>query len=57
MKVAIPAGNSNGLDSIVYGHFGSAPFYAIYNSENGSVELKENRHGNMPMVPASRLTN
>ena len=34
MKIAIPVAKSNGLESEIYGHFGSAPFFAIIESDN-----------------------
>ncbi len=50
MKVAIPTENMNGLKSIVYGHFGSAPYYAVFEAETGALRFidngnKEHEHG------------
>jgi len=42
MKFAIPTENRNGLQSNVYGHFGSAPFYAFYNSMDENLEFVDN---------------
>lgn len=39
MKVCVPVKENQGLESIPYNHFGSAPIFLIYNLENG--ELKE----------------
>jgi predicted Fe-Mo cluster-binding NifX family protein len=38
MKVVIPVGEYLGLESPVYGHFGSAPFFALLDSETMAVE-------------------
>ena len=38
MKIAIPVGEYLGLESPVYGHFGSAPVFALVDSETMSVE-------------------
>lgn len=50
MILAIPVENRNGDLSEVYGHFGSAPFYAFYDSSNEGLEFvdngnKEHEHG------------
>ena len=37
MKIAIPVAEYRGLESPVYGHFGSAPVFALVNSETMSV--------------------
>ncbi len=33
MKLCIPIENNEGVNSLVYGHFGSAPFFLIYDTE------------------------
>lgn len=38
MKICFPVSNLNGLESPVYSHFGSAPGFAIVNTENQAVE-------------------
>jgi len=38
MRVAIPVAEYCGLDSLVYGHFGSAPLFVMVDSETMSVE-------------------
>ncbi len=50
MILAIPTENMSGDLSVVYGHFGSAPFYAFYNSSNEKLDFvdngnKEHEHG------------
>ncbi len=42
MNICVPVENSDGLKSKVYGHFGSAPFFAICGVESGKVELIDN---------------
>lgn len=42
MKVCIPVQESKGLDSVAYNHFGSAPFFLIYDSENGDIKTIAN---------------
>ncbi len=42
MKVCIPAGSNEGLASEAYGHFGSAPFFVIHDTETGEAEILEN---------------
>lgn len=42
MKVAIPVAEYRGLDSVVYGHFGSAPVFVLVDSETMSVEVLGN---------------
>lgn len=44
MKIAIPASEQNGFLSSLSGHFGSAPFFALYNTESNSVEFLVNNH-------------
>lgn len=43
MKIGIPVAEYHGLDSQVYGHFGSAPGFALVDSENLSIEPVSNR--------------
>jgi predicted Fe-Mo cluster-binding NifX family protein len=37
MKVAVPVSDYRGLDSPVYGHFGSAPVFALVDSETMAI--------------------
>jgi predicted Fe-Mo cluster-binding NifX family protein len=39
MKICIPTETNKGIDAVVYGHFGSAPFFTIYDTANASVEV------------------
>ena len=42
MKICIPSGSGKGLESEVYGHFGSAPFFTIVETESGKAEVIDN---------------
>ncbi|WZL72353.1 NifB/NifX family molybdenum-iron cluster-binding protein [Clostridiaceae bacterium 35-E11] len=42
MKVCIPVKENNGLESIAYNHFGSAPFFLIYDLEKEEIKVIEN---------------
>ena len=42
MNICVPVENNDGPKSAVYGHFGSAPFFAICEAESGKVEFMDN---------------
>lgn len=42
MKVCIPVQENKGLESIVYNHFGSAPFFLIHDLESKETKAIEN---------------
>lgn len=42
MKVCIPIKENKGLDSTAYNHFGTAPFFLIYDLENEEIKVIEN---------------
>ena len=42
MKIAFPTQENLGLESPVYGHFGSAPFFTIVHTDTGSVDAVSN---------------
>lgn len=44
MKICIPSASSEGLNAPVYGHFGSTPFYTIYDTETKEVKVLSNQH-------------
>lgn len=44
MKVCMPVKADQGLESLVYGHFGSAPFYVVFDSESNQVQSVVNTH-------------
>jgi predicted Fe-Mo cluster-binding NifX family protein len=61
MKLCMPVVESNGMNSIVFGHFGSAPFFAVYDTETEKLSLvnnneSEHEHGKcMPVDALSKL--
>lgn len=61
MKICMPVLDENGLDSVLYGHFGSAPFFALYDAETNNVSivknnLGEHEHGQCMPVDAIKKT-
>ena len=42
MKICIPTETNLGAESAVYVHFGSAPFFAIFNSDDQSLKTIDN---------------
>jgi predicted Fe-Mo cluster-binding NifX family protein len=56
MKIAFPAHQDNGLESLVYGHFGSASYFIIVDLKSKTHESVSNQnlnhaHGNcQPLV-------
>lgn len=42
MKICIPVKENKGLDSIAYNHFGSAPFFIIYDLDSEEIKVIEN---------------
>lgn len=42
MKICIPVKENKGMDSVAYNHFGSAPFFLIYDDESENVKVIEN---------------
>lgn len=50
MKIALPTRENKGMDSPVYGHFGSAPYFVILDTRGNSIEVvangnRDHRHG------------
>jgi len=43
MKILIPIVEKSGKDSKISSHFGRAPFFALYESENNSLKIIENK--------------
>jgi predicted Fe-Mo cluster-binding NifX family protein len=39
VKICIPVQDEKGLDLLVYGHFGSAPFFAVYDTDTKNVRV------------------
>ena len=57
MKIAFPTQDNRGLESSVYGHFGSAPFFVVVDTENDAVQILNNHdlgheHGNCQPLAA-----
>ena len=57
MKICIPTDFPRGKESMVYGHFGSAPYFIIYDDENENLEILDNsnqhhQHGNCHPIEA-----
>lgn len=42
MKICIPTLDERGMESELSGHFGSAPFFTVVDSESGNVEVRQN---------------
>jgi predicted Fe-Mo cluster-binding NifX family protein len=42
MKICIPSESGNGKISLIYGHFGSAPFFTLYDPDNGEYQVISN---------------
>lgn len=42
MKICIPTTENSGTASRVYGHFGSAPFFIIYDTEKELIDVVNN---------------
>ena len=50
MKVVFPVEEFHGAESVLYGHFGSAPEFAVMDTESGHLEVlsngnREHAHG------------
>jgi len=44
MKICMPTMESKGMESKVYFHFGSAPYFAFYDVESGKLKMVQNNH-------------
>jgi predicted Fe-Mo cluster-binding NifX family protein len=42
MKICFPVEANNGINSPVYGHFGSAPLFILYDTESEMTEMIDN---------------
>lgn len=59
MKVCIPTTTQEGASAQVHEHFGSAPFFTIYDTEKNTVEIIDNsnqHHSHGMCHPMSSLT-
>ncbi len=57
MKILIPIMNNNSFQSEISLHFGHAPFFAIYDSEEKNLEIFKNDidHTNPNLTPVDQL--
>lgn len=61
MLICIPTNGNAGMSETLSDHFGSAPYFTIYNSESGEIQTVQNRnsshaHGTChPMTQLSRF--
>ena len=44
MRIAVPIETKNGMESMLYGHFGSAPHYAVYDTQTEALSYIDNDH-------------
>lgn len=59
MKICIPTETNEGKEAEVYGHFGSAPYFTIYDTESNTVEIINNsnqHHSHGMCQPMAQLT-
>jgi len=42
MKICIPTETGEGKNALVYNHFGSAPYFTIYDTDTQALEIVEN---------------
>lgn len=60
MKVCFPVVKAEGLDSKVYGHFGSAPVFVVVETDNNTVTMvnnKDQHHAHGACNPLKALNN
>lgn len=43
MKLCFPVKSDNGLDSEIFGHFGSAPFFVVFDTDNEAISTINNQ--------------
>ena len=58
MRICIPTEDDRGLDSRLCGHFGSAPYFALADTDSGDVEIEANsarQHGHGKCEPVGRI--
>jgi predicted Fe-Mo cluster-binding NifX family protein len=58
MRICIPAGDENGLEGRTFGHFGSAPYFVVHDTDEGGTEVIRNEnqhHGHGGCQPLSVL--
>lgn len=42
MRICVPTGTDEGIDAAVFGHFGSAPYFSVLDTDTGEVEVLTN---------------
>ena len=42
MRLCIPTETKEGLEAKVYGHFGSAPYFTVYDTDKGDIKVIDN---------------
>lgn len=45
MKLCFPSQQSEGTDGVPYGHFGSAPYFVIHDTDTGTTEIVDTDKG------------
>lgn len=58
MKICLPTSGTNGLTEMVYNHFGSAPYFTIYDTAAKTIEVIENNnehHSHGACQPLSQI--
>jgi predicted Fe-Mo cluster-binding NifX family protein len=58
MRICIPTAEDRGLDSRLYDHFGSAPYFALADTGSGDVEVIRNtghHHGHGHCRPIAHI--
>jgi predicted Fe-Mo cluster-binding NifX family protein len=60
MRICIPTETTDGTNSLAYGHFGSAPFFTIFETETAScysVPNNNDHHEHGTCMPLAALAN
>ncbi|MCK4997183.1 NifB/NifX family molybdenum-iron cluster-binding protein [Candidatus Pacearchaeota archaeon] len=57
MKILIAINDNNGINSKLSEHFGHCPYFAIYETDNKSLEIVENKldHSNQNQTPVDQI--
>jgi predicted Fe-Mo cluster-binding NifX family protein len=58
MKICMPVPEPNEMNSVIFGHFGSAPFFAMYDTEKKDVSFvsnNESEHEHGQCMPVGYL--
>ena len=60
MRLCIPTATGEGMAAQVYGHFGSAPFFTVYDYETSEVAISDNgqqKHVHGTCQPMAMIAN